>query len=143
MDLLILEDNEDDIFLIQAAIKEVSNGMEIVFARNVEEANSLLTQAIADRTLPKACLVDLRIEGGVSGFEFLENVRSNPEAKLIPLVVFSSSDYVVDIETAYRKGANSYLVKPFSFSALVELVKSFEDYWMRQNNLPPAFRGES
>ena len=47
---------------------------------------------------------------------------SQPGLRRLPIVVFTSSSQDPDVQRAYELGANSYLVKPISFGALVELM---------------------
>ena len=57
----------------------------------------------------------------------------------IPVVVLTSSRETADINLAYDLGANSYLVKPVAFDALLEMVKTLGLYWLMLN-VRPAIR---
>jgi two-component system response regulator len=46
------------------------------------------------------------------------------------VVVLTSSRQAADINRAHELGANSYLVKPGTPEALVEMVKVIDAYWM-------------
>jgi len=50
-------------------------------------------------------------------------------------VVFTSSDQDRDVESAYRLGANSYIVKPANPKELVDIVSLIRGYWFRINRL--------
>ena len=69
------------------------------------------------------------------GFEVLKWIRQQPELKRLVVIVLSSVEKIEDINRAYDLGANSYLVKPGSFSGLVDLVKSLHKYWLGSNRL--------
>ena len=50
--------------------------------------------------------------------------------------MFTSSREDTDIQRAYELGANSYLVKPVSFDALLEMVQTLGLYWLQFNERP-------
>jgi DNA-binding NarL/FixJ family response regulator len=54
----------------------------------------------------------------------------------MPVIVLTSSSEIDDINAAYERGASSYLVKPVSNSALVDLLKLLESYWLITNRSP-------
>ena len=54
----------------------------------------------------------------------------------LPVIVFTSSQLEEDIQKAYRLAANSYLVKPLGFSALMDTIKLIDAYWLKLSCLP-------
>ena len=66
---------------------------------------------------------------GKSGLEVLEWIRERPKFSRLPVVMLSCSTNPDHVNRAYQLGANSYLVKPTKFSALVELVAGLRRYW--------------
>ena len=54
----------------------------------------------------------------------------------MPVVVLTSSKHDADIDLTYDRGANSYLVKPVGFEALVVVVKAIHHYWLELNEQP-------
>jgi DNA-binding NarL/FixJ family response regulator len=56
------------------------------------------------------------------------------------VVVLTSSREPRDINRAYDLGANSYLVKPVSFEALLDMVQVVERYWLALAERPEAPR---
>jgi DNA-binding response OmpR family regulator len=53
------------------------------------------------------------------------------------VIILSSSKEEADISTAYRLGANAYLVKPTDTRRLQVIAKSIKDFWLTQNTPPP------
>jgi len=74
-------------------------------------------------------LLDLRLPK-LSGFEVLEWIRDQPELAELIVVVMTASEYVPDESKAHDLGANSYLIKPGNFDALVELVQGIKGRWL-------------
>jgi two-component system response regulator len=80
-------------------------------------------------------LLDLKLPL-VSGVEVLKWIRAHPLLRSLVVIVFTSSTHPNDIADAYQAGANSYLVKPTSLTALTELASGLRSYWLRLN-VPP------
>lgn len=85
--------------------------------------------------LPRLVLLDLKIPK-VNGLEVLDLIRANRYTNAIPVIVFSSSAVQSDIEEAYKKGANSYLVKPIDFDEYSILLRSVSEFWLSFNKTP-------
>jgi CheY-like chemotaxis protein len=65
-----------------------------------------------------------------TGFEVLKWIRQHPELGNLPVVVLSGSELQEDVRKAYGVGANSYLVKPIGFEALVNMVRNITSVWL-------------
>ena len=63
-------------------------------------------------------------------------MRKAERFRRLPVVVFSSSNQETDVNRAYDAGANSFLLKPVDFNALVELAKAVHHYWLALNEQP-------
>ena len=86
---------------------------------------------------PDLILLDLNLPR-MDGREVLRAVKADPELKLIPVVVLTSSRADIDIVKSYELNANSYIVKPVDFSRLEEIVASLESFWFTVVVLPTA-----
>ena len=71
----------------------------------------------------------------LSGFDVLTWRQEHHKFKAMPVIMLSSSNHDVDLKRAYQLGANSYLIKPVSFDALVDIVKVVHDYWLTLNTV--------
>ena len=131
--ILLVEDNEDDVFAMQWAMKQakIANPLQIVV--HGQEAIDYLSGSglYANRDqypLPFLIFLDLKMPF-VNGFEVLSWIRQQPALNTIPVVVLTSSDENKDHQRAYALGARSYLVKPPDPEALRELFKSMQSLW--------------
>jgi CheY-like chemotaxis protein len=136
--LLLVEDNEDDVFLMKRALKqaEIQNPMYVV--GNGEQAIDYLAGngEFQDRDLyplPALVFLDLKLPFK-SGHDVLAWIRQKAELVELVVVVLTSSDEASDIDRAYKLGANSYLVKPPTLVQLRDLAKSFKWYWLQYNH---------
>src|SRR5437588_11531143 len=137
--ILLVEDDENDAFFVRRAFDKtgVVNPLQVV--RDGKEAlNDLRGEGkFAQRDnfpLPGIILLDLKLPF-VMGLDVLKWIRQ--QSDLAPIVVIlTSSAEEKDIATAYRLGANAYLVKPTEMTRLDGMVKSINDFWLMQNTAP-------
>lgn len=137
--ILQVEDDPNDVFLLQHALKQAGVANPIHVATDGQQAIDYLkgTGKFANReTFPLPCLVllDLKLPH-VMGFSVLKWIRQQPGPALV-VVMLTASGEDADVVTAYRLGANGFLVKPSQASKLVEMAKAIKDFWLTHNTLP-------
>ena len=137
--ILHVEDDVNDVFLLQHAMKKVGVTQPLQVARDGRQAMDYLkgTGKFADREkfpLPCLVLLDLKLPY-VMGLDVLTWIRQQPGPPLVVVVLTASGQYE-DIAAAYRLGANAYLVKPSEASRLEEIVRAVKDFWLTHNTLP-------
>jgi CheY-like chemotaxis protein len=140
--LVVVEDDGNDGVLLRRAFRKSNLLNPLVFLPDGEVARDYLAGHgdYADRAahpLPVLMLLDLKLPR-MSGLELLEWMRDRPSLRSLPVVILTSSRESRDLERAYALGANSYLVKPVAFEALLELVRAIGLYWLMLNEAPPA-----
>ena len=131
--ILLAEDNEDDALLIQRAFKQNGAPRPLQIARDGDTVIQYLRGdgAFADRTkhpYPDVVILDLKMPL-VSGFEVLEWLNENPDYRVIPTIVWSSSADRRDVKHAFCLGAHAYLCKPPGFEELVGMVARMLAFW--------------
>jgi CheY-like chemotaxis protein len=135
--ILLVEDDANDVFLMQRACRKVELPNPLHVVGDGDEAVDYLSGAgrYADRVqypLPVLVLLDLKLPRK-GGLEVLDWLRQEPTLRRLPVVVLTSSKEPNDVNRAYDLGANSYLVKPLGFDALLDLVRSLNEYWLTLN----------
>jgi CheY-like chemotaxis protein len=135
--ILLVEDNPDDILLIRRAFRKAGAFDSLEVVEDGEKAVAYLggTGDYAARELPAVVLLDLKLPRR-SGIEVLEWLRSQPGLRRIPVVVLTGSGERSDVNRAFDAGANSYLVKPVQFDALIDVMKLLNVYWLLLNQRP-------
>jgi CheY-like chemotaxis protein len=137
--ILQVEDDANDVFFLQKAMKKVGVANEIQVASDGQQAIDYLngTGKFADRAqfpLPCLVLLDLKLPH-VMGLDVLKWIRQQPgPARIVVMLTASGED--ADIAAAYRLGANGFLVKPSEASKLEDMVKAIRDFWLTHNTLP-------
>ena len=128
--VLLVEDNEDDAFLVRRALPKCGIFSPVQWVKDGLEAVAYLTaqEPWTDRTYPEIIVLDLKMPG-MSGLDLLGWLRDHAEFQVIPTIVMSSSKHDSDVRQAYRLGANTYFVKPSNLDTLAKLVDSVHHYW--------------
>jgi CheY-like chemotaxis protein len=139
--VVVVEDDGNDVVLLERAFRKSNLLNPLVFLPDGEVARDYLAGhgEYADREahpMPVLMLLDLKLPR-LSGLELLEWMRERPALRTLPVVILTSSREGRDLERAYALGANSYLVKPVAFEALLELVRAIGLYWVVLNEAPP------
>ena len=140
--ILLVEDNPDDAMLIERAIRKANLSAPLYKVEDGQAAVDYLsgTGVYADRVqhpLPTLILLDIKLPKR-SGLEVLQWIRSVPQLARLVVVMLTSSREHKDIDQAYARGANSYLVKPIGPTQMLDLVKTLGLYWLRYNEPPAA-----
>jgi len=135
--ILLVEDNPDDETLALRAFGKKNIPNPVVVARDgVDAIDYLLCRgAFSDRdpsVLPAVVLLDLKLPR-MDGLEVLRRIRADARTALLPVVVLTTSGETLDIEQAYRLGANSYIRKPVDFERFLQAVGLLGDYWLHLN----------
>lgn len=135
--ILLVEDNEDDVFLMKRALKSAGILNPFSVVENGQQAIDYLAGAgpFADRDrypFPAVVFLDLKLPI-MSGLEVLAWIRQQPSLENLVVLVLTSSSEPSDLTRAYGLGANSYLVKPPTVAQLLDLAKAFKWYWLEFN----------
>jgi CheY-like chemotaxis protein len=138
--ILQVEDDQNDVFLFQRAMRKAGVTNPIQVATDGQEAIDYLAGKgkYADREqfpLPCLVLLDLKLPY-VMGLEVLKWIRQQP-GPARPVILLSASGQSSDITMAYRLGANAYLVKPSEATKLQEMARAIKDFWLTHNTQPP------
>lgn len=140
MPFLLVEDDLDQAELVRRAFHSSDLTNELIHVSDGELALRYLRkeEPYEDAETPGLMLLDLNLPK-VDGHEVLESVRSDPSLTQIPIVILSTSKSDDDLTRAYNSRVNSYVVKPFDFAKLRELVRDLGSYWAEWNE-PPVDR---
>ncbi len=134
IDILLVEDNLND---AEFTVRALSSKHAVHLVRDGAAAVDFLfgTGEQADRDArgqPKLILLDLKLPK-VNGLEVLRRLKADPRTAFLPVVIFTSSNQLRDIEEGYSLGANSYVVKPVDFERFTAAVRTIGTYWLDLN----------
>jgi two-component system, response regulator len=138
--ILIVDDSAKDVELVLAALAEINLANEVIIAEDGEEALDYLNKRgkfIGDNGLPALILLDIKMPK-LDGIEVLRHIRSNPNFKLIPVIMLTSSNSTKDLVACYELGVNSFVVKPVNIFQFIEAIKVLGQFWAIINQPPPG-----
>ena len=138
--LLLVEDNEDDVFLMRRALKEAGITNPLYVVEDGQAAMDYLAGEgdYADRArhpVPALVFLDINLPMK-TGHEVLSWMRRKSMETVV--VMLTASAEPGDLKRAYQLGANSYVVKPPTAEQLVDLAKAFRWYWLKFNEFEPV-----
>src|SRR5438067_4341588 len=139
--ILMADDDADDRRLTKDALEESRLANDLRFVENGEELLEYLRhegkyQGGAEAPRPGLILLDLNMPRK-DGRTALKEIKADPELRQIPVTVLTTSKADEDIFRSYDLGVNSYIVKPVTFEALVDILQTLEKYWFEIVELPP------
>ncbi len=143
--ILMADDDEDDRMMAKEALEEARLINVIRFVEDGEELMDYLYHReqygdVKDYPRPGLILLDLNMPKK-DGREALKEIKGDPDLRRIPIVVLTTSKAEEDIYRTYDLGVNSFITKPVSFEALVEIMKGLARYWFEIVELPSLKKG--
>ena len=130
--ILLVEDNPGDVDLTRRALNGANLAISLHIVQDGVEALEFLYQRgkYTNAQQPDLILLDLNLPKK-DGREVLQEIKTHPVLKRIPVIVLTTSQADEDILHAYDLHANSYITKPVSFPTFMETMRKFHDYWSR------------
>ena len=137
--ILLAEDNQNDVDLTILALSEynlannivvVKDGVEVLeYLRSEGKFKGRKTES------PAVILLDLKMPR-LDGIGVLKEIKKDPDLKLIPVVMVTSSREETDLLQSYKLGVNAYVVKPVDFNKFTAAIKQLGAFWAVLNELP-------
>ncbi len=137
IDVLLVEDDPDDVFLTRQAIERNKLHLELhVVADGVDALAYLRHEGeFADADRPDLILLDLNLPR-VDGRAVLEEIKADPKLRDIPVVVLTTSQAEEDVLRSYHLHANCYVTKPIDLDQFRKVVTDIENFWFTVVRLP-------
>lgn len=135
--ILLVEDNPDDVFFMQRAVKAAAVQNPLQIAVDGQEAIDYLAGAgkFSDRAafpLPCLMLLDLKLPRK-TGHDVLRWVRGREDLASVIVIALTTSRESNDIAEAYRLCVNAYVVKPTSPAELTDIMVKIREFWIGLN----------
>jgi two-component system, chemotaxis family, response regulator Rcp1 len=136
--VLLVEDDPDDVYLTQEALRAGKLRLSLVAVSDGAAAMQYLRSeaGYAECRRPDLILLDLNLPG-MDGREVLTAVKDDPALTDIPVVILTTSKAEEDIAASYRQHANCYISKPVGIEQFRSVVASIESFWFTVVQLPP------
>ncbi|MBE9460266.1 response regulator [Dyadobacter subterraneus] len=117
--IFLADDDEDDTFLFQEALEQLSLSSSLVTAENGLE---LMKKLNSSDVAPDMIFLDMNMPVK-NGLECLSELRATETFRQTPVIILSTSVAGYLLESAYNAGANLYVQKPTSFSSLISILE--------------------
>lgn len=139
--ILMADDDEEDRELTNDALAAAHLKNQLHFVADGQELLDYLrhdgayrgNEAAAPR--PGIILLDLNMPKK-DGREALAEIKADESLRQIPVVVLTTSNDEQDVLRSYDLGVNSFITKPVTFSALVDVMSTWTRYWFEIVELP-------
>jgi CheY-like chemotaxis protein len=141
MTILMAEDDPDDRELTREAMETSRVANELRFVNDGQDLMDYLRRQgeyegpDADVPFPGIILLDLNMPR-MDGREALGEIKGDPDLRQIPVVILTTSKADEDVIASYDLGVNSFITKPVTFGALVEVMRTWSRYWFEIVDLP-------
>jgi CheY-like chemotaxis protein len=115
--IMIADDDEDDRFLFQEALNEITVPTQMTAVNDGEQ----LMDALKSVQLPDMVFLDLNMPRK-NGFQCLSEIRKTESLRSLPVIIFSTSFQSDAVDKLYEGGAHYYARKPSNFNHLKKLI---------------------
>jgi len=127
--ILLVEDNEDEVFMMRRAFRKAQIPNSLQTVANGELALDYLNgkEPFADRAqypFPSIIFLDLNMPK-LGGLEVLEKIRASDALKKLIVYILSASTRGADVDRAAALGANAYFIKPAQIEKFQELIEGW------------------
>ncbi len=135
--VLLVEDNVGDFLLMKEARNSSSHSVDYHLVNDGLDCLDYLHKRgkYHEEKTPDLIILDLSLER-MDGLDVLKEIKADEYLKTIPVMIFTGSNSPIEIERAYKFGANCYITKPMGITQLESTMKLAEDFWFGLVRLP-------
>ncbi len=137
INVLLLEDNSEDQFLIRRALEEYELKINLYCIHDGEEFLDITKRRsnITKIPLPDIIIIDLNMPK-INGVSILKSIKQNKDMKHIPVLVLTGSISIKDVMESYKNHASGYIRKSFEYETLKKHLHLAICYWTEVVVLP-------
>lgn len=141
INVLFIEDNDMDFELAKRAFRLAKLNNRILRHSTSDEVLDMLEKntsgALSSKERPSLIFLDLNMPD-LNGQEILRIIRKDETMNNIPVIILSGQGDQRTIDTLYKMGANSFMVKPMNFDDLITFFQLIREYWFKVMKLPTS-----
>ena len=139
VDVLLVEDDAGDVLMTREAFEhyKIRNTLHVV--TDGEQAIQFVRREgeFAGAPRPGLIMLDLNLPRR-DGLEVLAEIKADPELRVIPVVILTTSQAEEDIVRSYALHANAYVTKPVDFERFIEVIRQIDNFFITVVKLPHA-----
>jgi CheY-like chemotaxis protein len=137
VDVLLVEDDAGDVLMTREAFEhyKIRNALHVV--TDGEQALQFVRRqgSFAGAPRPGLIMLDLNLPRR-DGLEVLAELKADPELRVIPVVILTTSQAEEDIIRSYALHANAYVTKPVDFERFIEVIRQIDNFFITVVKLP-------
>jgi CheY-like chemotaxis protein len=139
--ILLADDDEEDRELTRDALQNSHLANELKFVVDGQDLLDYLRREGrwagngVDAPRPGIILLDLNMPKK-DGREALAEIKADQSLRRIPVVVLTTSKDESDVLSTYDLGVSSFITKPVTFGGLVDVMRTWSEYWFEIVELP-------
>jgi CheY-like chemotaxis protein len=137
VDVLLVEDDEGDVLMTREAFAhfKIRNPLHVV--GDGEKALQFVRRSgeYSDAPRPGLILMDLNLPRR-GGLEVLTELKQDPELRVIPVVILTTSRASEDVLRSYAQHANAYISKPVDFEQFIDVIRQIDNFFVTVVELP-------
>ena len=137
--VLMVEDDPGDALMVRESFMQAGKNSRFHVVPDGDEALRFLRRAgdYGDAPRPGLVLLDLNLPR-LGGLDVLAQVKADPDLRIIPVIVLSSSRDPADIKRSYELHANAYIVKPRDFDGFTAMIRQVDECYLGLVAPPPG-----
>jgi len=137
VDVLLVEDDEGDVLMTREAFEHYKIRNTLHVASDGEQALQFVrrTGEYVDAPRPGLIMLDLNLPRR-DGLAVLAELKADPELRVIPVVILTTSQAEEDIVRSYSLHANAYVTKPVDFERFIEVIRQIDSFFITVVKLP-------
>lgn len=117
--ILIIDDDRDDIDIFIDAISELDDTIHCISVNNAADALAILQNSLSEK--PDYIFLDLNMPR-ISGQSFLQEIKNSSSLKDIPVIIYTTTKHIKEVDEVKNLGANYFLTKPTLFQDLQDAL---------------------
>ena len=130
-EILLVEDNEDDVFLTREAFDAAGLKVNLHHVDNGEKCLQFFRRQGRYADVPKVDMILLDMHMPVmDGHQVLTEITRDENLCHLPVVVLTTSYEAADIHKMYKLRCNSFITKPVDFESFVKVIAQMTGYWL-------------
>lgn len=137
INVLLIEDNSEDQFLIRRALEEFDFKINFYCIHDGEEFLDIIKRRIniTKIPIPDLIFIDLNMPK-INGKELLKSIKQSKDLKYIPVLILTGSISRKDAIDSYKNYASGYIRKSFEYETLKKNIHLAISYWTEAVVLP-------
>ena len=142
---MLVEDNPAHVLITEEAFFELESevdpyNVELINVKNGIEALKQLSIDKSNGNLPDLIIIDINLPM-LNGLDLLKKIKHHKSYREIPSIIITNGSRKGEIDEAYNRYANAFIIKPFKYEDFLEMIRLLKQFWFEYAVLPTKING--